>query len=151
MPETYQERVARLARARGNWPPDGSLPARVQEYVEWLVSPERQPTSKVAWAKEHGTTQQTVHSWEKDDRVIKAIDKQASALNMSPERIQRVMNSVFRAAEGGDMNAAKLYLQHVDRLAPKRIKIEDDRVDTLTDEQLERELVTLGLRDVHED
>lgn len=129
------------------WPKDGSLPAVVEEYVEWLVSMERQPSTKRAWAAEHGVSVSSLTNWDRDDRVRRAVDARCSELNMSPERIQSVIDAVFRSAQQGDMKAAQLYLQHVDRLAPKRTIIEDRRVSSLSDEELRAELAGLGLLD----
>lgn len=127
------------------WPKDGSLPARVQEYVDWLVSLDRVPSTKKAWAAEHGVSVSSLGNWDRDERVRRAIDERCAELNMSPERIQSVINAVFMAAQRGDMKAAQLYLQHVDRLAPKRTVIEDRRVSSLSDEELRAELAGLGL------
>ena len=127
------------------WPKDGSLPARVQEYVDWLVSLDRVPSTKKAWAAEHGVSVSSLGNWDRDERVRRAIDERCAELNMSPERIQSVINAVFMAAQRGDMKAAQLYLQHVDRLAPKRTVIEDRRVSSLSDEELRAELARVGL------
>ena len=108
------ESVARV-RQQG-----GLLSPLQLEYIEWLCDPERRG-SKVGWARDHGVAE----------------------LNISPDRIQMVVDALHRAAAGGDTKAAQLYLQYVDRLQPKRVVIEDARVASLSDEELAAELQSL--------
>jgi len=54
-------------------------------------------------------------------------------------------DSIYRAAQGGDMKAATLYLQHADRLAPKRIVIEDRTLASMSDDELAKQLQAVGL------
>lgn len=128
-----------------HWPADGSLPDYVSEYVDWLIALDKQPATKVQWAREHNRHLSVLARWEKDDRVRREIDRRASDYNMHPAQIQAVLNAVMKAAQAGDMNAAKLYLQHVDKLAPKRVVVEDRRLSDMTDEELQAEMVRLDL------
>ena len=130
-----------------DWPADGSLPPAVQEFVEWLVTPtwEREQPSQTAWAHAHHRHPNTVSQWKKDTRVKRAIEKRCDELNLSTDRIQEVINSVFKAATQGDMKAATLYLQHADRLAPKRIVIEDRTLSAMSDAELAEQLQAVGL------
>jgi hypothetical protein len=115
----------------------GKPPAHVIEYVEWLVTPEalRVPSTKNGWAEEHGFNRKTLNEWERDDRVRWAIRDRADQLNMSPERIQGVMNAMWRKAEQGDVQAAKLYMDHVDKLMPREPS-KAQGFEDMTDEQL---------------
>lgn len=99
----------------------GKVPQHVLDYVEWLVMPEamRDPKTKVAWAEQAGVNRRTLNEWENDDRVKWAIRDRADALNMSPDRVQAVMNALWKKAEGGDVQAAKLYMDHVDKIMPR--------------------------------
>ena len=114
----------------------GKPPDYVIEYVEWLVTPEamRQPATKAAWAETHGFNRRTLTEWEHDDRVKWAIRDRADSLNMSPERIQGVMNALYNRALN-ETQAAKLYLEHVDKLMPRDEKPQAGFED-MTDEQL---------------
>jgi hypothetical protein len=116
----------------------GKVPPLVLDYVEWLVMPEqmRDPKTKVAWAEQAGVNRRTLNEWENDDRVKWAIRDRADALNMSPDRVQAVMNALWKKAEGGDVQAAKLYLEHVDKIMPREPKGAGGYED-MTDEQLE--------------
>ena len=121
----------------GQWP-GGKPPEQVIEYVEWLVMPEamREPKTKTAWADEHGVNRRTLNEWENDDRVKWAIRDRADALNMSPDRVQAVMNALWKKAEGGDVQAAKLYLEHVDKIMPRDTPGSGGGFENMTDEQL---------------
>lgn len=101
--------------------PKGKVPPHVLEYVDWLVLPEsmRQPATKSAWAEEHGFHRRTLTEWEHDDRVRWAIRDKADTMNMSPERIQAVMNALYNKAAQGDVQSMKLYLEHVDKIMPR--------------------------------
>jgi hypothetical protein len=127
------------------WPTDGSLPPDVIEFVEWLVSMEKTPSTLRAWASEHGYAERTVYSWKKDRRVRRAIEERCDEVNLSPDRVQEVINAVFKAATQGDMKAAQLYLQHADKLAPKRIVVEDRTLSQLSDEELREQMVAAGI------
>lgn len=130
------ESVARV-RQQG-----GLLSPLQLEYIEWLCDPERRG-SKVGWARDHGVAESTVYKWSKDRWFKAAYEQRLAELNISPDRIQMVVDALHRAAAGGDTKAAQLYLQYVDRLQPKRVVIEDARVASLSDEELAAELQSL--------
>ena len=64
------------------------------------------------------------------------------------ERVQSVIDAVYKEAAQGDVKAASLYLQYVDRFTPKRQIIVDDDAASLSDDALVQELEGLldGLR-----
>jgi len=140
--------VAMSMRSWNQWPQD-RLPDVVLEFVEWMVTPRwerpKEWGSQAAWARAHGVAAETVSQWKRHPRVKKAVQERCDELNLSPERIQDVMNAVYDAATKGDMKAATLFLQHADKLAPQRTVIEDRRVSTLSDEELRAELAAVGL------
>ena len=126
--------------------PNGKPPEIVHEFVDWLLLPEasRQPRTRAAWADEHGYDRSTVYGWEKDDRVRWLIRDKADELNMGPERVQQVMNALYARAAGGDVQAAKLYMEHVDKILP-RDRRQVTSASELTDEQLLAEAERFGL------
>lgn len=129
----------------GQWE-NGVPPQRVHDYVAWLVSPEgtRTPTTKTAYAAEHSISPSTLKDWERDDRVKKLIRDSADKLNMSGERIQQVMNAMWNKAQGGDVQAAKLYMDHVDKIMPRDGGGMGGGYEDMSDEELHelaRELV----------
>lgn len=117
----------------------GKPPDYVLEYVDWLVQPEslREPKTKADWAREHGFNRKTLTDWEHDDRVRWAIQDRADALNMSPERVQEVMNALYKKAASGDVQSMKLYLEHVDKIMPRDLQGGGSGgYEDMTDEQL---------------
>lgn len=130
------ESVARAAA-------QGGLLSEVQrDYIEWLCDPEREG-SKAQWAKDRGLSPRTLYSWVSDRWFKAAYEQRLAELNVSPDRIQAVVESLWKQAKGGDTKAASLYLQYVDRLQPKRVVIEDARVAALSDDELTAELQSL--------
>lgn len=115
----------------------GKPPERVVEYVEWLVTPEamRIPGTKTAYAEKIGVNVKTLREWEHDDRVRWLIQDRADALNMSPERVQEVMNALYKRALV-ETQAAKLYLDHVDKIMPRKAPEESGGFEDMSDEEL---------------
>lgn len=123
-------------KTHNGWP-GGKPPDYVVAYVEWLVLPEdfRQPRTKADYAREHGYNRKTLWEWENDDRVRWMIRDRADSLNMSPERIQEAMNALYKKAIGGDTQALKLYLDHVDKIMPRE-KAAEKGFEDMSDEEL---------------
>lgn len=124
-------------KSPGQWE-GGKPPAHVVEYVEWLVLPESlrgDIKTKADWAREKGFNRKTLNDWENDDRVRWLIRDRADALNMSPERIQEAMNALYRKATSGDVQALKLYLDHVDKIMPRE-KAAEAGFEDMSDEDL---------------
>ena len=66
-------------------------------------------------------------------------------MNVHPERTQGVVDALHRAAVDGDVKAASLYLQYIEKFTPKRrLVVDDDRlVSGLSDAELSAELAGL--------
>lgn len=131
------ESVERI-RARGG----DLLSVKQREFIEWLCDPERSGSQR-EWAEQHEVAGSTLRRWKQDRWFKQAYEQRLAELNISPDRIQVVVDALHRAAAGGDTKAASLYLQYVDRLQPKRVVIEDARVAGLSDEELAAELQSL--------
>lgn len=130
-------------------PPDRTrkeLTPLQKEYVEWLIDPA--PASvkgtKAQWARDHGVASSTLRLWQKHPAFRKEMEARAEDLNLDPERIQKVVDAIYRAAtdeQRPDVNAAKLYLQYVERFIPKQIVVNEDRTfQGLSDEELAAEV-----------
>ena len=78
-----------------------------------------------------------------DVRFIKEWDRRCAELNIHPERTQSVIDSLWSQAAGGDVKAASLYLQYIDKFTPKRKVVVDDERDaeSLSDSELADELL----------
>ena len=129
--ESYEAKLAK-----------GVLSEKQLAYIGWLCDPEREG-SKAQWATANNMSVRTLYNWVNDRWFKVAYEQRLAELNISPDRIQVVIDALHAAAKRGDTKAASLYLQYVDRLSPKRIIIEDVRVSSMSDEELRLELEEL--------
>ena len=121
------------------------MPDDWARYLDWLLDENRVPSTSVAWAEENGYNDRTVRRWKADPRFIREWDRRAAELNVHPERTQGVVDALHRAAVAGDVKAASLYLQYIEKFTPKRrLVVDDDRdVGSLSDAELSAELAQL--------
>jgi len=122
------------------------MPDSWQAFLDWkLQGPDRDPKHQYEWARENGVHEDSVRRWKRDPRFIKEWDRRAAELNIHPERTQGVIDSLHLAAVGGDVKAASLYLQYIEKFTPKRRLIVDDERDAagLSDNELADELAGL--------
>lgn len=122
-----------------------AMPAAWAKYLDWLLDENRVPSNSKAWAVENGFNDRTVRRWKADPRFIREWDRRAAELNVHPERTQGVVDALHRAAVQGDVKAASLYLQYIEKFTPKRrLVVDDDReVSGLSDAELSAELAEL--------
>ena len=125
------------------WQKDGQgndIPPELQsEFLDWLLSDVRIPSSQDAWAEKHGLNERTVRRWKQDPRFIKLWEARATEKNVGTERIQQVLDTLHAAAVAGDVRAATEYMRYVDRiLPPKRVEREPDDLTLWSDEELAR-------------
>ena len=130
-----------------------SMPDRWRSLLEWvLAGPERTPTTQKAWAAENDMHEDSIRRIKRDVRFVREWDRRAAELNVHPERTQTVIDALYGAAAGGDVKAASLYLQYVEKFTPKRrVTVDDDRDATgLSDSELadELEYLVAEFRDV---
>tara|TARA_B100000586_G_scaffold198294_1_gene146673 strand:- start:272 stop:721 length:450 start_codon:yes stop_codon:yes gene_type:complete len=127
------------------------MPDHWREFLEWLLlGPEREPKTQKAWAVDHDVHEDSLRRWKRDPRFRKEWEARAAELNVHVERVQTVIDAVYREAAKGDVKAASLYLQYVDRFTPKRQVIVDEaEASALSDGALITELEDLldALRD----
>ena len=121
------------------------MPDDWARYLEWLLDESRVPATSVAWAEENGYNDRTVRRWKADPLFIRECDRRAAELNVHPERTQGVVDALHRAAVAGDVKAASLYLQYIEKFTPKRRLVVDDERDVvgLSDAELSAELAQL--------
>lgn len=101
------------------------LEAKHEKYLNWLVvpAPMRMPNSKEAYAKEEGVDVTTLRRWEKKPLFKQEWQRRVEELQGSPERTQKLLDTIYARALGGDNKAAHLYLQATNRLAPAQVEI----------------------------
>jgi hypothetical protein len=118
------------------------MPSDWSNFLDWMLSEDREPETQKDWAAAHGFNDRTVRRWKSDPRFIREWDRRAAELNVHPERTQAVVDALYKQAATGDVKAATLYLQYIDKFTPKRrVLVEDDRdASGLSDEELAAEL-----------
>lgn len=118
------------------------LDARQEQYLDWLVTPssERIPATQQAFAKQIGVDPTTLRRWEKKAQFKSEWDRRVTEIQGSPERTQKLLDSLYTKALGGDNKAAQLYLQATNRLLPpttvintaaKAAELSDEELDAL--------------------
>ena len=115
------------------------MPTAWRDLLDWLLrGPEREPRTQREWAAENDVHEDSIRRIKRDHRFIKEWDRRASELNINPERVQSVIDSLWQRASDGDVKAASLYLQYIDKFTPKRRVVVDDDRDAagLSDEEL---------------
>lgn len=105
-------------------------------FIEWRADPARQG-SQEQWAREHGVSSDTLRRWKKSAWFRDALDRLLVERNVDPERIQAVLDALQQGAARGDVSAARAYMDYVRDLQPARRVVEDVRVESLSDEELE--------------
>ena len=112
------------------------LDQRRIDFIEWLVDPTRSG-SQNEYAKRIGVDHATLSKWKKESIFRTAWEKRLAELNVSPDRMQEVINAMHGRAVRGDVQAAKLYLQYVDRFQPTtRVVVDDRAAKEMSDEEL---------------
>ena len=96
-------------------------------------------------ALDRGVNDRTLRRWKSDPRFVREWDRRAAELNVHPERTQSVVDALYKQAAQGDVKAATLYLQYIDKFTPKRrVLVEDERAASgLSDDELAAELESL--------
>jgi hypothetical protein len=144
MPELGGERVMPQNGGGRGWQWDEEagekiMPVRWHEFLDWLLKgPERNPRTQREWAADNNIHEDSLRRIKRDHRFIKEWDGRAAELNINPERVQSVIDSLWRRAADGDVKAANLYLQYIEKFTPKRKVVVDDERDIagFSDEEL---------------
>jgi hypothetical protein len=116
------------------------LDSRQEAYISWLCTPpsERTPASKEKYAQSIGVNITTLRRWEKKDVFRKEWQSKVDDVQGSPERSQRLLDTLYEKALGGDIKAAQLYLQATNRMAPPTLTVKSEtNIGQLSDKELE--------------
>lgn len=107
-------------------------------YLDWLLDPERKG-SKNEWSEVNHVSIKTIQTWKMQPMFRDEWDRRARKLNLGPERVQSVIDSIHKKAVSGDINAARLYLTYVEKLTPPaKVKSISADFENLTDEEVAR-------------
>ena len=122
------------------------MPRKWQGFLDWLLKgPERDPRTQREWAAENDIHEDSLRRIKRDHRFIKEWDRRAAELNINPERVQSVIDSLWQRASDGDVKAASLYLQYIEKFTPKRKVVVDESYND--PEKLAKELAeAFGLK-----
>lgn len=125
------------------------LDSRQLQYLEWLVTPqpERVPRTQIEYARTNSVDPKTLRRWEKKPVFKKEWDRRVSEIQGSPERTQRLLDSLYEKALGGDNRAAQLYLQATNRLVTTPTQSQTTTPSELSDEELDKLLSSLAERE----
>ena len=102
------------------------LDPRQEKYLNWLCTPQpmREPSSQEKYAAAEGVDVTTLRRWQKKPHFKAEWAKRIEDLQGSPERTQKLLDSLYEKALSGDNKAAQLYLQATNRLAPTQVTVE---------------------------
>lgn len=124
------------------------LTAQQEEYLEWLLTPKdsRNPSTKKAWAEDHGIHFNTLQVWEKRKDFKERWELGVKGLTESPERTQSLLDALYVKGIAGDVRSAELYLKATGQMASQQninIKTETS-VKELTDEELQALIIEMS-------
>lgn len=102
---------------------------RKQRFLDWLCTPiaEREPSTMEELAGELSLTRRTLTNWKKDDEFLKHWEQRHRATIGNPERINEVLNTLYRTATDPDdpkhVSAAKEFLGFVEGTRPQKVDV----------------------------
>jgi hypothetical protein len=129
---------------------DLALHAKQQQYLDWLCTApsERNPATKQGFADHVGVDVTTLRRWEKKDVFAKEWEQRARTVQGSPERTQSVLDTLHARAMDGDVRAAQLWLQAMDKMAPAQVEVKTDRqAAQLSDAELDELIGAMAARE----
>lgn len=120
-----------------------------EEYLSWLLTPEnaRVPSSKKAWAEEHGVHFNTLGTWEKKKQFIERWELGVKGMAQSPERTQALLDALYIKGISGDTKSAELYLRATNQMpnATQNVNIKtESSVKDLSDEELQSMILEIS-------
>ena len=127
-----------------------TLTQQQQVYVEWLCTApsERVPATKKAMALELGVDVKTLRRWEKKDVFLSQWKEAVDEVQGSPERTQRLLDTLYAKALDGDTKSAQLYLQATNRMAPPTVTVQSNKkAAELSDAELDSLIAAVAERE----
>ena len=127
-----------------------TLTQQQQVYVDWLCTApsERLPATKKAMALELGVDITTLRRWEKKEVFRNAWKDTVDEVQGSPERTQRLLDTLYSKALDGDTKSAQLYLQATNRMAPPTVTVQSNKkAAELSDAELDSLIAAVAERE----
>ena len=119
---------------------EATLTVAQQNYLDWLCTAptERVPASKAKYAIEHQVDETTLRRWQKKEIFVNEWKKRVDDIQGSPERTQKLLDTLYNKALEGDTKSAQLYLQATNRMLPPTVTVNSNKKATeLTDSELD--------------
>ena len=119
---------------------EATLTVAQQNYLDWLCTAptERVPASKAKYAIEHQVDETTLRRWQKKEIFVTEWKKRVDDIQGSPERTQKLLDTLYNKALEGDTKSAQLYLQATNRMLPPTVTVNSNKKATeLTDSELD--------------
>ena len=129
---------------------DAILSQKQTEYLDWLCTApsERSPLTKQAFATAIGVDVKTLRRWQAKPVFRDEWEKRVNQIQGSPERTQRLLDTLYAKALDGDTKSAQLYLQATNRMAPPTVEIKSDRAAAqLSDAELDELIAAMAARE----
>jgi len=96
------------------------------------------PASKAKYAIEHGVDETTLRRWQKKEVFLNEWKKRVDDIQGSPERTQKLLDTLYNKALEGDTKSAQLYLQATNRMLPPTVTVQSNKKATeLSDSELD--------------
>ena len=127
-----------------------TLTQQQQVYVEWLCTApsERVPATKKAMAVELGVDITTLRRWEKKEVFRNTWKDTVDEVQGSPERTQRLLDTLYAKALDGDTKSAQLYLQATNRMTPPTVTVQTNKkAAELSDSELDSLIAAVAERE----
>lgn len=119
---------------------DSILDPKQEQYLNWLVTPvpHREPRTQEQMAKKLEVDVSTLRRWQKKPHFATEWKRRVDELQGSPERTQKLLDTIYQRALDGDNKAAQLYLQATGRMAPTQVSVEHStKVSEISDAELD--------------
>ena len=119
---------------------EATLTVAQQNYLDWLCTApsERMPASKAKYAIEHQVDETTLRRWQKKEIFVNEWKKRVDDIQGSPERTQKLRDTLYNKALEGDTKSAQLYLQATNRMLPPTVTVNSNkRATELSDIELD--------------
>jgi hypothetical protein len=107
-------------------------------FVAWSIAPETERTTRKLFAELHDVNESTLTRWVKQDWFVQQVDEAYAKLELTPEKLQAVVDALEKKARDGDPRAIDLYLKHHEKVMAKGQQVTE--VSELDDAALAEEL-----------
>jgi DNA-binding transcriptional MerR regulator len=95
-----------------------------------------------------GVNETTLRRWEKKEVFRKQWQTAVDEVQGSPERTQRLLDTLYSKALDGDTKSAQLYLTATNRMAPPTVTVQSSKkAAELTDEELDSLIAAVAERE----